>query len=166
MTAVDYSINGFTFSTNDLIAWGTVALVVVGVLTLVANWRTIVAARRTADAALAQVQVAFPDLDLRIAPIAAGTPIAVAVVRWLGGVLPARDVDVWVRGPSFWHHARWPMLASTDQDRRLDLPSVAIAPTIAGAPTIAPGAGKAWRSVDWLAPDGKRRVYKGEIDTT
>lgn len=162
---VPYSIKGFNFSTDEVIAWGTVGLLIVGAGTLIANWRTIVAARRAADAALAQVRAAYPYIDISVDPISPGAQVLVAHVRWLAGVLPARTVGIWVRGPSYLHRGTLPMLGPADGGRRLDLAAVGeegLQPEGVAVPSTA---GKVWRSISWTDPDDKPRTATGEIDT-
>ena len=172
ISKVTYSVFGLTFTTNEMLAWGTIALVVVGAGTLVANWRTIVAAKASAqaaktsaDAALAQVRIAYPILDISVRPIPSGSQVATARVRWLGGSLPAREVSIWARGPSYVHHLRLPSLGPPDDSRLLEL-RVPL-PTDPAPPQniSAPSAGKVWRSISWTNPDDGVQERRGEIDT-
>lgn len=169
---VTYKVFGFTFTTDEMLAWGTVALVVVGAFTLLANWRAIVAAKASAqaaktsaDAALAQVRIAYPILDIRISPVPSGSSTVTTRLRWLGGSLPARDVTIWVQGPSFTHYISLPSLGPTDDGRVLPLP-VASPTTHVPQNMIAPSApGKVWRLVSWTNPDNSSQERRGEIDT-
>ncbi len=170
---VTYSLFGVTFTTDEMLAWGTIALVVVGALTLVANWRAIVAAKAaaqaaktSAEAALAQVRIAYPILDISVKSIPSGSPMVTAHVRWLGGSLPAREVSFWVRGPSFVHHLSLPSLGPPDDGRLLQLPVTSPADPAPPQNMPAPlAAGKVWRLIRWTNPDDGLQERHGKIDS-
>jgi len=86
-------------------------------LTLVANWRAIVAAKAAAQAAKTSARPrlhrydCLPILDISVKSIQRITnghsPCPLA-----RGSLPAREVSFWVRGPSFVHHLSLPCWTS------------------------------------------------------
>ena len=75
--------------------WTVYATLLLFVVTASLAWST----RTTAQAALAQVRIAFPQLMITANIVATGTAEATGKVTYLTGNLPARDIVVWVLGP-------------------------------------------------------------------
>jgi len=118
------------------------------------------------EAALAQVRIAYPILDISVKSIPSGSPMVTAHVRWLGGSLPAREVSFWVRGPSFVHHLsfaiawtsrRWTPPATSRYLTRRPCPAAEYACTAGRWEGVA--------MIRWTNPDDGLQERHGKIDS-
>jgi len=80
-------------------AFASGVLAVLGVASFIISLSATTAARKAAKASLAQVQAAFPVLDVTARPFGSDAVQVVATVIYVAGSLPAREIVVWARGP-------------------------------------------------------------------
>src|ERR1035437_5274676 len=153
----------FTVNASWWTAVLTAILALAGVAGVFVSLRAAAASKKSAEAALAQVRVSYPELSLVTNRVSSDTAVATGTIKYIAGTLPAQDVQVWIRGPSHSYRADIPFLGPTNAEVGFEAhpSSDAASSTFAKfpAPATATAANEAWVGVAWLAPDGTRKRW-------
>jgi hypothetical protein len=158
---INVSVHTGTNSVEWILAIVAILSLLFVAWTALATSKAAKAAATAAEAAVKQVQASFPELDIESKWVRANTQAPAGRIKYLYGLVPARDVVVWVRGPGGLYRDQRPLL--TPAESAVDYRATLWSGDVNADPsaffqfpaTAAPS--DAWVGVTWLWPDGQRR---------
>ncbi len=109
-------------SDSEITTWATVVVAATGLLGIIATALLALSASKTAEkaanAAQQQAAVLIPDLVPSASEARGTSEVVNGSVSCVSGAVPAREINVWVRGPRGYYHAVIALMRPGSNDER------------------------------------------------